>query len=253
MNRWRRGKTSREGQANFIRFMIPLFAQPPRSRRRPQLIAAAVAAVSLAAIGLWVRPTPEQLQSSFGATGPYAPLVFIASGVVLITGFVPKTIVSVAAGALFGTTVGLLVMVVVAVGAAALNYWIARILARDHWARWSAGRPYWDAVRRVTEQGGFRLHLLLRFSPIPTMVIGYACGAAGARLVPFLLAAGTAVAGQVLWIYSGAVASEMLTQEAASGEAALAQWTSLIVAVGASVALAVVLRRYVARELARVV
>lgn len=233
--------------------MVPLFAQTPSSRRRLQLAVAAVAAAALVAVGLWVRPTAEQLQSWLGATGAYAPLVFVASGVMLITGFVPKTIVSVAAGALFGTATGSLLMVIVAVGAAALNYWLARLLVRDHWAQWAAGRPHWEAVRRVTEQGGFRLHLLLRFSPIPTMVIGYACGAAGARLVPFLLAAGAAVAGQVLWIYSGAMANQMIAQQAASGEAALAQWTSLIVAVGASVALAVVLRRYVARELARVV
>lgn len=236
--------------------MIPLFDEPRRSRRHWPLALAALVAIALVAVGLWVRPTADQLHRSLEGTGAYAPLLFVMTGVVLITGFVPKTAVSVAAGAIFGTAAGTSLMVIVAVAAAALNYalarWLACCLARDQWARWSAGRPHWDALRSVTQNGGFRLHLLLRLAPIPTMVIGYACGAAGARFVPFLLAAGTAVAGQVLWIHSGAVASEVITSDAVAGQAAMAQWASLIVAVGASVVLAICLKRYVARELARV-
>lgn len=233
--------------------MIPLFVETPRSRRASPLLVAAVAVTALMAVGLWVRPTAEQLRRSLEATGDFAPFVFVATGVVLITLFVPKTVVSVVAGAIFGTLAGSLLMVIVAMGAAALNYFLARWLARDQWATWSARRPYWEAVRNVTQNGGFRLHLLLRLAPIPTMVIGYACGAAGARFIPFLFAAGAAVAGQVLWIHSGAIAGDVISGETVAGGPATARWASLVVAVGASVILAVSLKRYVARELARVV
>ncbi|WP_164102460.1 TVP38/TMEM64 family protein [Candidatus Laterigemmans baculatus] len=197
--------------------------------------------------GLGAGPSAEQIAAFCDRAGDYAPLVFIAAGASLISAFVPKTAVSVSAGALFGTALGSLLMVCVATLAAAVSYSLARWLARERVAAWAAERPRWAAVRRLAGEGGFRLQLMLRLAPVPTMLISYACGAAGARPAPFLSAAAVAVVSQVPWVYSGAIAGS-----AVAGGAGAAGWFSLALTVAASVALAVYLKRYAERELAAV-
>lgn len=215
----------------------------PTKLRRSWLLAAGLVAAALMAGGLWARPTSEQIQTLCEQTGGYAPFLFVAAGVTLIAAFVPKTAVSISAGALFGTGFGSLLMVFVATIAAAFSYSLARWLVRDRLAAWSAERPQLDAVRRVAGEGGFRLQLMLRLAPVPTMLISYACGAAGARLVPFLAAAAVAVLSQIPWVHSGSLAGSAM----AAGSAG---WASLAITVAASVALAVYLKRYAQRELA---
>lgn len=216
--------------------------------RRNWLAIVILALAAFALGGLWMRPSAEGIQALCDQAGVYAPLVFVAAGASLIAAFVPKTAVSISAGALFGTGLGSLLMIFVATIAAAVSYSLARWLARDRVAAWSVGRPPWEAVRRVAGEGGFRLQLMLRLAPVPTMLISYACGAAGARLAPFLSAAAVAVLSQVPWVHSGALAGTALASDGVAGGGAT--WLSLGITVAASLGLAIYLKRYAQKELA---
>ena len=63
------------------------------------------------------------------------------------------------------------------------------------------------AVVDLAAEAGFGLHLLIRLSPVPTMVISYCMGAVGARWLPYLSAAAAAIIPQILWVHSGATAT----------------------------------------------
>lgn len=187
--------------------------------------------------GLDVR----DLQTWLVQKGPWAPFAFVVVGILSLSILVPKTVVSITAGALFGTLVGSLTMLVIAVSAAALNYSIARWWLFDSICRKlngidQGGRYAWlRAVRDLATDAGFRFHLLVRLAPIPTTLISYAMGASGGKLRPFLLAAAVAVIPQMLWVHGGTAAT-MIDDARVSG----LRWISVVVSVLAAIAIGII-------------
>ena len=124
--------------------------------------------------------------------------------------FVPKTIVSIAAGGVFAMPNGFWILSLTAVVSATVNY---------HIGKWSLGdmpQPTGGKKAKLTHSlsrfadtakvGGIGFHLMIRLLPIPTTVISYSMGASGARQRPYLLAALLATVPQWLWVYCGAMA-----------------------------------------------
>lgn len=151
-------------------------------------------------------------------TGNWAPLLFIAAGTVSMSMMMPKTMVSLAAGALFGTQAGCPIMLVTAIAAAILNYQIGK-----HWI--GSGRDFSSspvnqaasdtppnklsvALAQMARDAGFGLHLLVRLSPIPTTLISYSMGAVQARTVPYVGAAAVAVLPQLLYVHAASLAMD---------------------------------------------
>ena len=85
---------------------------------------------------------------------------------------------------------------------------------------------------------GFGLHLLVRLSPVPTMVISYAMGACRARQLPYLFAAAVAVIPQILWVHSGTAATL-----ASDSSTTTAQWVSIALAITGGLLVAVIVPR----------
>lgn len=208
-------------------------------------IAAALAVLGLVLLILrqgWVDPVV--LQQFIRASGGWAPVLFVATGALTVSLFLPKTVVSVSAGALFGLVHGTLLMVAVAGLAASANYAFARWLAGDWTRRLIERHRHLQLVHAVARSGGFRLQLLLRLAPIHTVLISYAAGIAGVRYGPFLAAAILGIAGQVLWIYAGSQAGA-----AARSGGSYASWISFGIATLSAILLAVYLPRAVMRQL----
>ncbi len=188
---------------------------------------------SLAVFAIYGVPTHNEIIAWSERSGPWFPIAFVIIGICLISLFVPKSILSFAAGALFGTLQGTTLMVVVATFAAVINYTVARWLMHDLVIRWAHRSEKVEVVRRIAKKGGFKAHLLLRLTPVPTMLVSYACGAFAARTVPFTVAAAVAVAGQVLWVHSGHLAKNLA--EPSTSRAATA--TGLAISISASLGL----------------
>lgn len=161
----------------------------------------------------------DDLSHWLQSTGNWAPLLFIVTGTLLMTMMMPKTMVSLAAGALFGTQDGCPIMLVTAVTAATLNYTIGRywIGAGGYfYSNRSSLDPQRDvgdasiswprAVGQLAQDAGFGIHLLVRLAPVPTTIISYSMGAAGARFVPYVAAAAVAVVPQLLYVHAAAMA-----------------------------------------------
>ena len=202
---------------------------------------------------LWLEVDISRLESWLDSAGPWAAIAFVSISVVLMSIFLPKTAVSVTAGALFGTTLGSSLMVVIGVAAAALNYaighwWLGDMIRRrlrqpsrdDH-----PDQQTWSqAVVDLTAEAGFGLHLLIRLSPVPTMVISYAMGAVGARWLPYLAAAAVAIIPQILWVHGGATAISIHDSQAST-----LRWISGGLSIVVAIAVTVIVPREAIRRL----
>lgn len=190
---------------------------------------------------------PDVIRQWIGEAGVWAPLAFVLVGIASLTLLIPKTAVSLISGAMFGTVVGSLLMLCVAVSAAAVNYAIGRwwLHATIDRALENSPRAGWfRAVRDVAADADVRFHLLLRLTPLPTAVISYAMGASGSRFWPFLLGAAAAVLPQSLWVHGGTAVAAIDE----SGTSAL-RWFGLILSLGTAVVLSVAIPRLAMRRM----
>ncbi len=192
----------------------------------------------------------SDLREALSRYGEWTPLLFVICGVAAMTVLVPKTAVSLSAGAIFGTLLGGFLMLLIAVAAAILNYSIARwwlhdtICSRLDREHQSASQKRLMAIRNLAAEAGFLFHLMVRLTPIPTTLISYTMGASGSRLRPFLWAAAVAVIPQLLWVQSGASAATI-----ADGSASTIHWVTVISSVAAAVITSILVPRLALQQL----
>ena len=158
--------------------------QVPRSR----IIIAGVAAVILVAVAVWVPlPTAVQLRDWATSVGPWFPLAFLATHIVVTIFPFPRTAFTLAAGLLFGPALG----VGIAVLASALSAVIALVLVRALGLQLSGlvSHPRVESVDAWLRSRGWPAVLSLRLIPVvPFSVLNYAAGASAVRVLPYLLA-----------------------------------------------------------------
>lgn len=159
-----------------------------RQMSRTRIIATAIAAVALVAIVLFVPlPTAVQMRDWAASVGPWFPLAFLVTHVVVTVLPFPRTAFTLAAGLLFGPVLG----VVIAVTASALSAVIAVLLVR--WLGWQfsnlVSHPKVDALDARLRARGWPAVLSLRLIPaVPFSVLNYAAGASSVGVVPYFLA-----------------------------------------------------------------
>ncbi len=173
--------------------------------------------------------------------------MFIGIGIALMSMILPKTALSLVAGAMFGTAVGASLMFIIASVAAAMNYFIGRWwLYRSIQIRIckEESGSILKAVSQVGRDAGFGLHFLIRLAPIPTMLISYTMGAVGARFGPFLLAAIVGGVPQILWVHSGSVMSDV-----GAANQNLLRLISGIVALGVGITISVIVPKLVSSRI----
>jgi uncharacterized membrane protein YdjX (TVP38/TMEM64 family) len=131
----------------------------------------------VAAIGSWIT-----------SLGPWGIVAFVALYVLATTLFFPESVLSIAAGALFGLAWGLAAAALAALLAAVLQYTLARELLRRRVQRALASRSSLAAIERALSRQEFRLQALLRLTPLNPATISYLLGAAGVRFGGFMVA-----------------------------------------------------------------
>lgn len=126
----------------------------------------------------------EHLIASAGAT---APLLFVLGYAVATVFFVPGSILTLAAGALFGPVAGAFYSLTGATLGATLAFLVARFLAGE-WAARKAGGRLRDFVQGV-EAEGWRFVAFVRLVPLfPFNLVNYALGLTRISLIQYVLA-----------------------------------------------------------------
>jgi uncharacterized membrane protein YdjX (TVP38/TMEM64 family) len=142
--------------------------------------------------------------------GAFGPAVFIAAYALGTTILVPASILTMAAGVLFGVVRGTLYAFIGAVIAAVLTFLISRYVARRTIKRRLSADPRFTRIDRAIRRQGFRVVFLLRLSPVvPFSLINYALGLTRVRFVDYFLASVGLLPPTWLYVYNGMLMGEV--------------------------------------------
>lgn len=169
----------------------------------PYLVTGGLLVVAIAVLGREIGKHMDAIESTIDRAGPWGVLVFIVLCVVLTSFFVPGTVLSIVAGALFGLAEGTMAVVAGAFAAALVQYGVSRLLLKDRIEHVLAAKPSLLAIQRAVRRQELRLQTLLRLTPLNPATLNYTLGAAGVRLPGFLIACIAMVPGLFMEVYFG--------------------------------------------------
>jgi uncharacterized membrane protein YdjX (TVP38/TMEM64 family) len=160
------------------------------------------------------------LERWIDSLGPLGVLAFIVLYVLATSLMLPESVLSIAAGALFGLAWGLGAVLVGCVTAAALQYALSQHVLRHRIDRVVATRPSFAAIAQAVKQNELQLQLLLRLTPLNPASVSYVLGASGVRFFGFLLASLATFPHLLLEVYFGFASKHVARMSSESAEAA---------------------------------
>ena len=165
--------------------------------------------------------------------------------------FAPGSILTLAAGAIFGIARGTAIVFVGATTGAALAFLVARYLARSAIEGKVAGYPRFAAIDRAIGEQGRKIVFLLRLSPIfPFNLLNYALGLTRVRFVDYVIASLGMIPGTLLYVYYGQVIGDVAApRERGRGGAGAGYYTVLGVGLAATIVVTTLVTRIARRAL----
>ncbi|MFQ5352895.1 MAG: TVP38/TMEM64 family protein, partial [Candidatus Binatia bacterium] len=144
--------------------------------------------------------------------GSWAGLVFIGGYALAAVAFVPGSLMTLAAGAVFGLLRGTALVFVGATLGAALAFLASRYLVRSAAERRLGSYKRFAALDKAVGQDGRRIVFLLRLSPLfPFNLLNYALGLTAVSFRDYLLASVGMLPGTLLYVYYGKAAGDLAT------------------------------------------
>jgi uncharacterized membrane protein YdjX (TVP38/TMEM64 family) len=138
--------------------------------------------------------------------GPWGPLVFIAGYAAAAVAFVPGSVLTIAAGAIFGLAAGTAYTFAGASLGACAAFLLARSVARGWVEHRLAGNPRFAAIDRAIGAQGLWIVFLLRLSPLFPFSLGnYALGLTRVRFRDYALACAGMLPWTFVYVYLGSV------------------------------------------------
>ena len=142
--------------------------------------------------------------------GVWGPVVFILGYAAAAVALVPASILTLAAGAIFGLGAGIVYVFIAAVLGSSAAFLVSRYLARSAVERRLAGNARFAAIDRAVGAQGRKIVFLLRLSPaFPFSLLNYALGLTQVRFVDYLLASVGMLPGTLLYVYYGKLAGDV--------------------------------------------
>lgn len=191
---------------------VPAVDVAAASRRRPWVVGGVVVAVVLVLIlaGRRVGPLIPAFAAWVEGLGTWGAIVFVVGYAAAVIALVPASLLTLAAGAIFGLVKGTALVFVAATLGAVGAFVISRYLARGAVERRIAGDPRFAAIDRAIGREGRRIVLLLRLSPVfPFTLLNYGLGLTRVRFVDYLLASVGMLPGTLLYVYYGKLAGDV--------------------------------------------
>ncbi len=142
--------------------------------------------------------------------GFWGPVVFIAAYAAAVVGFAPGSVLTLAAGAIFGILEGTVYVFIAATIGATGAFLVSRYLARSAIERKLSGDARFAAIDDAVGAQGRRIVFLLRLSPVfPFNLLNYALGLTKVRLADYALASVGMIPGTLLYVYYGKLAGDV--------------------------------------------
>ena len=183
---------------------------PQNARAWGKILLGLGAVVGLLLIGRQVGGLVPQFAAWVTTLGWWGPLVFIVGYALAVVALVPGSLLTLAAGAVFGLGQGVAYVFVAAVLGSSAAFLIARYVARSAVERRLANNPRFAALDTALGEQGWKIVLLLRLSPVfPFTMLNYSLGLTKVRFGDYLLASVGMLPGTLLYVYSGKLAGDV--------------------------------------------
>ena len=172
------------------------------------VVVAGLGAVLLA--GRAAAPLLPGFTARLSGLGSWAPLAFVLGYILATVALVPGSILTLAAGALFGLWKGAVLAFVAATLGAAAAFLVGRHLARDLVHRRLGGDQRVAAIDRAIGDHGRKIVFLLRLSPaFPFNLLNYLLGLTTVRFTDYLIASLGMLPGTFLYVYYGKIVGDV--------------------------------------------
>jgi uncharacterized membrane protein YdjX (TVP38/TMEM64 family) len=220
-------------------------------RRWFLLLAFAAAGVLLIAAGRQVAAVIPRFVQHVEGLGTTGALLFIAGYTVATVAFIPGSLLTLAAGAVFGIAKGTLLVFIGATIGETAAFLIARHVARDAVSRRVRRDPRFAAIDDAIAGQGRKIVLLLRLSPVfPFNLLNYALGLTRISLRDYIVASIGILPGTLLYVYSGKVAGDIAAIAAGvQTPRGTGYYIVLAVGLGATIAVTVMITKIARRAL----
>ena len=174
------------------------------------------AAVAIALLIVWwagreIAPRVLGIVARIHDLGAIAPVAFVLVYAVAVVALIPASLLTIAAGAVFGLVKGALYAFTGAMVGSTAAFLLGRHTFRDIVTRRLASMPRFAAVERAVSAQGRRIVFFLRLSPlVPFNFLNYALGLTTISLTDFLIASVGMIPGTIVYAYGGKVTGEAL-------------------------------------------
>jgi uncharacterized membrane protein YdjX (TVP38/TMEM64 family) len=201
-------------------------------------------------LGGLLQDNLSQLSTWLDGLGFWGPVIFALAYILATLLMVPGSLLTAAAGFLFGLAGGTALVLVAATVGASLAFQLGRTLARGAIQKRLAQNATFLAIDDAIAREGRKVVLLLRLSPVfPFSLLNYALGLTGVRFRDYLVACIAMVPGTFLYVYYGYTAKNLADLAAGGDGLDAGQWALLIVGLLATVAVTVVITRIARKAL----
>jgi uncharacterized membrane protein YdjX (TVP38/TMEM64 family) len=144
---------------------------------RPFLLGLALIAMLVAAKVFGLGARLGEVRTWILGLGAWGPVVFIALYAVAVVAAIPGSVLTIAAGAMFGSVLGVGIVSIASTLGAALAFAVARWFARDSVARWLSRNDEFLKLDRMTSEHGAIMVAITRLVPLfPFTLLNYGFG-----------------------------------------------------------------------------
>ena len=178
-----------------------------RSNWRWVLYAIAGVALVLALRYFHVQDLLKAALDWIGKLGPWGPVIFVGLYVVATVFFIPGSVLTLGAGAVFGVALGSVCVSISATLGATAAFLVGRYLAREAIARKIEKNEKFAVIDRAVAHEGWKIVFLTRLSPVfPFTLLNYAFGLTRVKLSHYVLASWIGMMpGTVMYVYLGSL------------------------------------------------
>lgn len=209
----------------------------------------AVAALGALYYFLPIRAWLEAFKHYVATLGPLGWILYALAYALCCVLFVPASILTLSAGAIFGVVKGSIIVIAGATLGAALSFLLARTVMRKRIEAMTASNAKFRALDQAITSEGWKIVALVRCSVVfPFTYINYAFGLTGIAFGPYVLATFFGIIPTtVAFVYLGDAAGTAATATKAQTTALIVKIAGGLIALGVSLFVARIATRAIKR------
>lgn len=218
-----------------------------------KIVALVIAVVGLILLGRQLGGYVPHFAAWVDDLGPLGPAIFAFGYAIATVALIPGSILTLAAGAIFGLAKGTLFVFVGAAAGSAAAFLVARYLARSAVERKIEQNERFASIDAAVASEGLKIVFLLRLSPIfPYNLLNYALGLTRVSFRDYLIASIGMLPGTFLYVYYGkAIGSLAAVAGGADVDKGTGYWIVLSLGLIATIIVTTIVTRIAQRSLSQ--